>query len=145
MPTKPVTVDATMGEGFTMECRAGDHTVYIDQPGATGGADRGPNALQYLLISLAGCIGALCRIIATQKQLPVRGLKVRVAGELNTDRLLGKGSDGRVGFESLTASVDIDADMSEDEKQAFLDEIKRRCPVSENIVNTTPVSFQLER
>lgn len=143
MPTKTVTVEATMSQGFTMECRAGDHTVYIDQPKATGGTNRGPNPLQYLLISLAGCIGAIGRIVANQKQLPVRGLTVKVTGELNTDRLLGKDSNSRVGFDGLDAYVDIDADMTEDEKKAFLAEVDRRCPISDNIANTTPIAFRL--
>ena len=143
MPTKTVTVEATMSQGFTMECRAGDHTVYIDQPKATGGANKGPNPLQYLQISLAGCIGAIARIVASQKNLPLRGVKVKVAGTLNTDRLLGKDVDSRTGFDSLEAHVEIDADMSADEKQAFLAEIDKRCPISDNIAGATPISFHL--
>jgi uncharacterized OsmC-like protein len=33
--------------------------------------------------------------------------------------------------------------MSKEEKEAFVEEIESRCPVSDNIANTTPVKVEL--
>lgn len=144
MPKKTVVVKAKMGDGFAMESTLGNHVLQIDQPDAMGGTDTGPNPLQYFLLSLGGCIGAIARIIANQKQLAVRGLSVSIRGELDTDALLGKNPDIRAGFESIAADVEIDADMTGEEKKEFLAEVEARCPVSDNMSGTTPVTVSLQ-
>ena len=47
-------------------------------------------------------------------------------------------------FMSIKVLTKIDADMTLEEKQAFLAEIDHRCPVSENLQNTTPLVLELE-
>lgn len=126
-----------------MEIKAGNHTLLIDQPTGMGGTDSGPNPLEYCLISLAGCIGAIGRIIANQRKMDVRGFDISVEGELDTDNLLGLSGEQRAGFKTIKVSVGIDADMSIAEKQAFLSEIDSRCPISDNIANRTDVSFHI--
>ena len=143
MPKKTMVVEAQMGDGFAMESQMGKHLARIDQPAAMGGTDTGPNPLQYFLLSLGGCIGAIGRIVANQKKLPLRSLTVKIEGELDTDVLLGKSRDVRPGFGAIRASVAIDADMTAEEKKAFLAEVDSRCPVSDNMSQATPVSIQL--
>lgn len=143
MATKKVVVEASMGEGFRMESVIGKHTLLIDQPEAMGGTDAGPNPLEYFLLSLAGCISAIGRIIANQRRLPLRAMRIKVQGELNADVLLGKSTETRAGFSGFDVEVEIDGDMSVEEKKAFLEEVDARCPVSDNIKATTPVSIRL--
>ena len=126
MPAKTVKVQIAQGASFATECTAGKHTVMIDQPAMAGGTDQGPTPLDYQLIALGGCVAAIGRIIANQRRLDVRGIRVAVEGTLDTDGLLGKKSADRVGFSSIEASVDIDADMSAAEKAALLEEIDSR-------------------
>ena len=142
---KAVQVSARMGEGFTIESKIRDHTLYVDQPKSSGGKDAGPTPLEYLFLSLAGCIASIGRIVATQQKLPVTGMEMEVKGELDTEVLLGKTSAGRAGFTGLTVSVKVHGDMSEADKLKFLHEVDRRCPVSDNLMNTTPVKVELAR
>jgi len=144
MPTKKVQVEIKQGAGFRTECRVGKHEVIIDQPTAAGGTDAGPTPLDVQLIALGGCIAAIGRIIANQRKIPVRGIEVSVEGDLDTDGLLGKPTDKRVGFSAITARVKVDADMSATEKAQFVHDIDARCPISENLKNVTPVSVVLE-
>jgi putative redox protein len=143
MPAKKVQVQIKQGDGFKTECRAGKHLVVIDQPAPAGGTDAGPTPLDVQLMALGGCVAAIGRIIANQKKLCVRGIEVTVEGDIDTDGLLGKPSEKRVGFSAITACVKIDADMSTAEKEQFLHEIDLRCPISENLQNVTPVSMIL--
>ena len=143
MSSKTVQVEIKQGSGFQTECRAGKHVVFIDQPAPAGGTDAGPTPLDVQLMTLGGCITAIGRIIANQRKLTVRGIEVTVEGEIDTDGLLGKPSDKRVGFSAITARVKIDADMSASEKEKFLHDIDARCPISENLQNATPVSVVL--
>ena len=145
MPAKTVQVEIKQGSGFKTECRAGKHVVVIDQPAPAGGTDAGPTPLDVQLMALGGCVAAIGRIIANQRKLDVRGIEVTVEGEIDTDGLLGKPTNKRVGFSAITARVKIDADIPAAEKEKLLHEIDERCPISENIKNTTTVSIILAR
>jgi uncharacterized OsmC-like protein len=143
MPAKKVLVEVRQGGAFKTECTAGKHMVVVDQPAAAGGTDGGPTPLDYQLISLGGCIAAVGRIIANQRRLAIRGIRVSVEGELNTDRLLGKTAQERAGFSSIRAAVAIDADLPREEKAKLLTEIDDRCPISDNLRNPTPAAIVL--
>jgi uncharacterized OsmC-like protein len=142
MPKKTVTVESKLNETFVIESDIRGHKVIIDQPANTGGSDTGPTPLELLFASLAGCIGTIGRLVAMQKRIDLKGLSIKVEGDLDTDGLLGKPIDSRVGFEGITISVDVDADMTDEEKEAFVHELDARCPVSENLMNATPVSIR---
>jgi uncharacterized OsmC-like protein len=71
-------------------------------------------------------------------------MDVKVEGDLNVEGLMGRNPDGRSGFEGITVTVKMDADLTKEEKEAFLVELDRRCPVSDNIHSTTPMTFVVE-
>ena len=140
---KRVEVEAKLGERFTIESQIRGHKMFVDQPTAAGGQDSGPTPLEYLFLSLGGCIASLGRIVANQKRIPLRGMRVTVSGDLDVSTLMGKGTENRAGFTGITVKVDIDADLSREETQRLLEELDRRCPVSDNLQRLTPVSFEL--
>jgi uncharacterized OsmC-like protein len=71
-------------------------------------------------------------------------MDVKVAGELNVEGLMGRNPGQPSGFGGITVTVKIDADMTKEEKEAFLHEVDLRCPVSDNIHNVTPMTFVVE-
>ncbi len=143
MPVKKYTARSVMGGGFRTECTVdGDHVLIIDQPMPMGG-DEGANPLSYQLVALAGCLSAIARIVASQKKLPLSGLEVSVEADIDTDFLLGQSTSGRAGFTSISAKVEVQADMTREEKQAFLDEVDRRCPISDVLMAGTSVKVAL--
>ncbi|MBP7275911.1 MAG: OsmC family protein [Kiritimatiellae bacterium] len=144
MGLKKVQVTVTQGEGFRTECTAGKHTVIIDQPAAAGGTDAGPTPLDFQLMALGGCIAAIGRIVARQRNLAIRGWNISLEADLDTDGLLGKPTSSRVGFSEIRGRVRIDADLPAAEKEALLHEVDRRCPISEILQNGTRVRFALE-
>jgi len=143
MPVKKVQIEVIQGPNFKTECRAGKHLIIIDQPANAGGTDEGPTPLDVQLMALGGCIASIGRIVAMQRHLNVRGFEVLLEGELDTDGLLGKPSDKRVGLSTITARVKIDTDLGREEQQKLLNEIEKRCPVSDNLQNATPISVTL--
>jgi uncharacterized OsmC-like protein len=48
------------------------------------------------------------------------------------------------GFQTIRVKVSIDADMSREAKEKFIHEVDSRCPVSENLLNKTPMEFPVE-
>ena len=143
MAQKTVVVESKLTDKFLIESDIRGHKVVIDQPANAGGTDTGPTPLELVLASLGGCIGTIGRIVAMQKRINLRGMDIKVEGSLDTDGLLGKPIDGRVGFDGFTITVDVDADMTEEEKDAFIHEVDARCPVSENLLNATPINVRL--
>jgi uncharacterized OsmC-like protein len=140
---KTVSIEAKLGEKFKVEVKAGNHTLYVDQPQAGGGADEGPNPIEYLFTSLAGCIATAARIIAIQKRIKLNGMDMKIEGVFDTEIILGKSKENRPGVTGINVTLNIDSDMTKEEKQAFVEEIESRCPVSDNIENATPVKFEV--
>ena len=139
MAIKTVKVESKLDSKFKIESTIGGHQVIVDQPAAMGGSGAGPSPLDYLFVSLAGCLGTIGRILATQKKLELRGMNISVEGDLDTDGLLGKGAP--IGFSEIRVALDIDADMTAEEKEAFVHEVDERCPVSWNLLNASNVNF----
>ena len=144
MAMKLVSVDAVQLDGFKIETKSRQHIAIVDQPQAGGGTDAGPTPLEYLFVSLAGCIVTIGTIVAKQRRLAVRKIECHVEGELDTDVLMGKSADVRAGFTGIRVHTKIDADMSQEEKEAFLKEVDARCPISDNIHNLSPIEFTVE-
>ena len=141
---KTVSVNAVGGEGFRIDVAARDFNMVVDQPPAMGGIDAGPNPLEYALGSLAACMVTIGKIIAKQERIDLRGMTCKVDGDLETAVLMGKSTDLRAGFLDIRMELDIDADMTAEEKHAFVEQIEARCPISDMIANTTPVSFVIK-
>ncbi len=141
MPNKTVKVTADLLDNFKIETKMRDHVAIVDQPVQGGGNDEGPNPLEYILIALSGCIATIGRIISKQRRIDLRGIKVDVEADIDTDFLMGATKEGRAGFTEIRVNVDIDADMTKEEKEAFLHDIDERCPISDNIANTSEVKF----
>ena len=143
MPNKTVAVDVQMGNGFAITTDIRGHKLTIDQPQNAGGNNEGPTPLEYFMLSLAGCVASIARIVAMQEKLELRGMEVRAEGDLDPAGLLGKATDQRVGFQQIRVSASIDADLDDAEKAAFLDRVCDRCPVHDNIKLTSVVSHGL--
>jgi len=140
---KRVAVNAEMSDGFLVSADIRGHHMSIDQPEAARGSDQGPTPLEYFLFSLGGCICTIGRIAAMQQKLDLRSMKVSVEGDYNPAGLLGKPCDDRTGFQQIQVSAEIDADMTDEEKQVFLDAVCERCPLHDNIRLETRVTHQL--
>jgi len=144
MPTmKTVKVSATGPEKWAVKTQAGDHTLIVDQPESLGGENKGPSPLDYVFVALAGCLVTISKIVANQRKINLRGVEVEVKGDINLAVLRGQEKDDRAGFQNINVEMKIDADLTPEEKREFVEEVDKRCPVSENLMNTTPLSINV--
>lgn len=141
---KTVSVNAVGGEGFRVDVAARDFNMIVDQPPAMGGVNSGPNPLEYALASLASCMVTVGKIIAKQERFELRGMSAKIDGDVEVDVLMGKNKEVRAGFLDVRMELVIDADMTAEEKHAFVEKIEARCPISDMIANATPVSFVIK-
>ena len=145
MPSvKTVKADTRMLKGFHLESSTGGFALYTDQPIAAGGTNTGPTPLQYLLVSLSGCVLSVARIVANQKRIELRGMSAAAEGDIDVDFLMGRTTEGSAGFSEIRVSVSVDAaGMDEADRKAFIAEVDRRCPVSQNLMGATRVRIAL--
>ena len=138
---KTYKVSAKSPGGFLIETKAGNHTVLVDQPLEGGGKDQGPTPLDFVLIALAGCLITIGKIVAHQQKLSIRDIQVNIEGDLNLVVLSGQETNERSGFRDIKVDMQLDADMTQEEKERFAAEVDRRCPVSDNLINPTSVQI----
>ncbi len=138
---KTIRIEAKADNKYKVAVKAGEHTLYVDQPLANGGTDAGANPMEYLFASLAGCIATTARIIANQKKLNLNGMDIKVEGSLDMNIILGKSRDSRPGVTGINVSVALDSAMSEMERKSFFEELRLRCPISDTIAAATPITI----
>ncbi len=138
---KTIRIEAKANDKYQVAVQAGERTLYVDQAMAVGGEGAGANPMEYLFASLAGCLATTARIIATQQNLDLQGMDIKVEGALDLNFLYGKGRDGRPGATGIKVSVALDSAMSELERQNFLAELRSRCPISDTIAAATPITI----
>jgi len=118
-----------------------DFELIVDEPPSLGGDDEGPNPVEYTLAGLAGWLNVMGHIIAKEMGFTIRSLKIDAAGPLNPAKLLGQPTDDRAGYKSIEVTLNVDADVVQATLDRWLATIESRCPVSDNLMNLTPVSI----
>ncbi|MDN5353797.1 MAG: hypothetical protein PWQ09_553 [Candidatus Cloacimonadota bacterium] len=66
---------------------------------------------------------------------------MKIEGDLDLEILMGKSKYYRAGFQGIKVITTIEADMSKEEKEKFVNEIDERCPIADNIAGITPIEF----
>ncbi|WP_058828434.1 OsmC family protein [Haloferax sp. Q22] len=117
----------------------------VDEPESLGGANAGPNPVEYVLGALAGCLNVTAHVVAREMDLDVRDLEISIEGDLNPAKFMGKRDDGRAGYEEIRVAVTADVDADEATIDAWLTAVESRCPVSDNLTNATPLALSFDR
>lgn len=140
----PVRVTIREVRNRIIEGTVRNHKLYADQPKEFGADDTAPTPPETLAFALGSCVVSTGRLLAMQKDLKISNLSAVVEGDLDFARALGISKTSRAGFRRLTINVDVDADMTNEEKAKFLREVFARCPMCDNLANVTPVSILRE-
>ena len=142
---KTVQIKTTQSNTYKISSVVDKHHVIIDQPIEAGGENLGPTPLQYFLLAIAGCIGTIAKTVAKQKNITIYKMEIDIHGDLDVMVLLGRSTQNRPGFRSIEIAVSLESDVPIDEEERFLKEVERRCPVSENVLNETPIVLTLRK
>lgn len=143
---KKYSVTTTLERGPLAQTSVGEHTLLLDQPVAAGGTDLGPTPVDAFLATIGSCLGTIARLVAHQKKITLEKMEFKVSGEFDVDILLGRSEEGEAGFQSLNVHAVLESpDLDEQGKIGFLEEVDRRCPVSQTVLNGAPVSINLSQ
>ena len=118
-------------------------SIAVDEPENFGGKDSAPTPVEYILAGYAGCLNVVVNLIAKEMGITIKSLEINITGDINPERLLGISDKERAGFKSLNIQMTIKSDASKDMLQKLLTQVKERCPVNDNLANTTPVNYSI--
>jgi putative redox protein len=126
-----VTVTARRREGYAHEVEIeGGHSILVDEPAASGGADEGPAPTRVLAAALASCTAITVEMYAARKGWEVGALEVRVEMDY----------EGPVPS-AFTVTLRIPTELTSEQRER-LREIAGRCPVHRALSNETHVAIR---
>ena len=122
-----------------------DFEVVVDEPEEIGGTNKGPSPLEYLLIALAGCLNITLRGITEEKKIKISDIEFTLNGIINPEKFQGISDKERAGYKEIRIMISCRADASEEEIKELIKEIESRCPVTDNIRNSTLISIEFKK
>ncbi|MHA6783806.1 OsmC family protein [Pseudonocardia saturnea] len=141
---KPVFRAATTsGPGLRAEIRIGGHTMVADEGPALGGAQAGPNPVEYALAALLSCQVITYRVWAAKLGVPLDGVTLDVEGDLDVRGFLGFDDAVRPGFGDVRVRVTLDGPADPQRYRELAAAVDAHCPVLDVFRNATPVTIEL--
>lgn len=130
--------------GLRIDTKVRDFSLSFDEPPSLGGRDSAPNPVEGLLAALIGCLGIVTVVVAREKNLPVEKISIEAEGDLDPRGFMGQYNLVRPGFLAVRFVVRVSGKLSPDDLALLLDEVKKRCPVSDVLSNGTQVEGRIE-
>lgn len=115
----------------------------MDEPPVLLGRDAGSNPVEYLLTALSGCLTTSLVAHASAKGIELKSVRSRYEGDIDLRGFLGLSQDVPVGFQEIRVYFEIDADISDEQKQELIQMAQKYSPVFNTITRATPVSVKL--
>ncbi|MBS3933859.1 MAG: OsmC family protein [Truepera sp.] len=145
MPLLKFNAKARSGSGNSTKTvvEAREFTIVVDEPPSLGGNDEGANPVEYVLAALAGCLNVVGHVVAKEMGFELKSLRLELEGDLDPARFLGAHTEQRAGYQAIRVSLHPETDASAAVLAEWLAAVKRRCPVSDNLANPTPVAINL--
>lgn len=119
--------------------------LVIDEPEDLGGTDEHANPVEYILAGLAGCLNVVGHLVAKELGFTLKKLSIEVSGNINADRLFGISNEERAGFKKINLKLVPETDASIETLATWLRIVQERCPVKDNLTNSTPVHVSVEK
>lgn len=117
--------------------------IIIDEPKNLGGTNEGPNPVEYLIAALSGCLNVVGHTVAKELNMNLKGIKIEIEGNLNPAKFMGKSDEERAGYKAINVKIIPDTDADAETLNSWLKQVEERCPVSDNILNATPINISL--
>lgn len=118
-----------------MEIATGDATFVV-------GKDVNP--VEYFLGSILGCLNSTGTMVARDMEIEIEEMTVEIEGGVDYSRYRGEESDARPGLQNLDVTVSVISDADQARLDEWLAAIEDRCPVTDNVVNETPIDVAIE-
>lgn len=123
---------AKLVEKFTVNAKVRDFEFVADEPQELGGADKGPNPIEYLLASLASCLLIALNFHALKGGIKIRSAEARASGKLDIRGFMGE-ADVRPGLQEIALEVEVESEASREEVEKLIKYVEEHCPVADTL------------
>jgi uncharacterized OsmC-like protein len=138
------TIKGFYGVGQEDATRAEPFVVDSDEPPVLLGRDQAPNAAEYVLHALAGCLTSAIVYHAAARGIVLDGLECELEGDVDLQGFLGVDEAVRCGFSDVRVRFRVAGDV-DDERLAELAGLTRFSPVRDIVTNPVPVTIDMVR
>lgn len=119
--------------------------LIVDEPAELGGTNEGANPVEFLLAAYAGCLNVMAHIVAKEMDFQLDGVEINLVGELNPARVFGSSFEDRAGYNNIEVVIKPKCNEEQEVLDRWLEAIVSRCPVGDNIKNSTPVTVVVKK
>jgi len=116
-----------------------------DHPEVFAAEDNGATPVEFILVGLAGCLGAGIASVAQNRNIQLRSVKATLEAGMDLQGILGIDDNVRNGFDGIKVHYEIDADATEDEIRALVAQSQKRSAVFDIITNPTDVTVTADK
>lgn len=117
----------------------------MDEPPVLLGNNEGRNPVEYLLVALSGCLTTSLIAHASARGIKIQGVRSRYEGDIDLRGFLGISEDVPVGYKSIRVYFEVDADVSEEQKEEMVRMAQKYSPVFNTLTRSVPVSVHLDK
>lgn len=140
----PVEVEAEREGPTRSTIEARDFELVVDEPENMGGANEGPNPLEYLLAGQAGCLNVTASQVANDMGIKLENLEIEITADFDVATFQTERPDDRTGLQNIEVTLEAEADADDETLQKWAERVEERCPVSDNIKNGTGITLTVE-
>jgi uncharacterized OsmC-like protein len=116
-----------------------------DHPEIFAAEDNGATPVEFILVGLAGCLGAGIASVAQNRNIQLRSVRATLEADMDLAGILGIDADVRNGFDGIRVHYEIDADASEEDIAALVAQSQKRSAVFDIITNPTDVTVTVDK
>jgi uncharacterized OsmC-like protein len=142
MSNRTVKITGVSGNDSQFLVKTNDFNIAISNSVASTSAE-GPSPTDYLLAGFAGSINAVGLLVAKELGVELQSLEVEIIGELETNKINGIQTRSRAGFRKIDVVVKPISEAPLALLKEWIDIVKERCPLRDNLINATPVILTL--
>jgi len=138
-----ITLKAKGRIGENISCRVETHKALVEaglHP-ATGGTGLLACSGDLLLEALVACAGVTLNAVATAIGAEVTDCTLVAEGDLDFRGTLGVSKDAPVGFKEIRLHINLNDEISADQKASLLKLTERYCVVYQTLISATPVKM----
>lgn len=116
-----------------------------DHPEIFASEDNGSTPVEFVLVALAGCLGAGIATVAQNRNIQLRSVKATLEAGMDLQGILGIDDDVRNGFDGIKVRYEIDADASQEDIEALVAQSQKRSAVFDIITNPTDIHVEVSK
>jgi putative redox protein len=120
----------------------GRHTLYADEPVATGGGDTGPGPYELLLMALGSCTSMTIEMYATRRKWPLEQVVVRLRHERVHAEDCADCEDANSMLDQIELGVELIGPLDEGRRARLL-QIAEKCPVHRTLTSKIEIRTSL--